>query len=93
MCSRLLAKNAVLNPSVAYPKESLDIAKELTTSHMSGAVSYASRLYLVILLIETVNFYFNDFTKSLAFQATGFYPIANQLVQKLLNLFEELNSS
>lgn len=59
---------------------------EMGISYLNGEVLHGTWASFVVLLTETANFYINTHTKS-----TVFYGPGEQLLQRLYNLFEELD--
>lgn len=78
-------------PLLELVNEGREDVEELEMSHLNTEMLHGTRSGFVLLLIEAVDFYIKNPTKSTAFHAARFYRFDETLVQKTYDLFNEFN--
>lgn len=89
--SRLMKRNTVVLSLLESLNEGRKEDKELGISHLDRNLLHASRGRIVFLLIEAAYIYINEPTKSTDFHASSLYRLGKQLLQRLFELFDEVN--
>lgn len=78
-------------PLIEFLSEILFNRKQVRITHLKSEVLYASPSSFVVPLIEAADFYINNPTKYTASNASCFYGLCEQLLQRLFNLYGEFN--
>lgn len=86
----MMKRNYNAHPAMETLNSNVEDDRELGVLYQDSEVLHGTRIYFVQ-FIEAADFYLNSPTKQIILHAFMFYPLVEQLLQKLYLLFDGFN--